>query len=160
MTLIVEDGTGIADANSYSGLDTVRDYAAERGAIVPAGDSELEAMAIRAMDYLDGRGVGLLSLRFPPDGGAICGLTTAAALTRLSRAQAQLCIEQSAGADLAPARMSAFVTEETVGPITTKYSDRFGPISGHPPTMPAVDALLRPFASCAHGGGSFRTVRV
>lgn len=159
MALIVEDGTGVVGANSYADLTYLRDFAVVRGAALSNDDAAVEAQAIRAMDYLEGQGLGLLTVTWPLPYGRLCSLSAEAALVRLAAAQAALCIEQQNGVDLAPARTSDFITEETVGPITTKYSDKFGPTAGLPPAMPAVMVWLRPLL-CGHGAFGLRTVRV
>lgn len=158
MALVVEDGTGVSGADSFADLATIRAYATKRGVTLSADDAVLEPLAYKAMDYLEGKGLGLLSLTFPTETGYVCSLTDADALVRLANAQAQLCIEQHSGVDLAPARTGDFIVEDTVGPITTKYSDKFGPTEGTTPAMPAVAALLRPLA-CGHGFG-VKTIRV
>jgi len=159
MALVVEDGTGVSGADSYADLTTIRAYAAKRGVTLSADDAVLEPLAYKAMDYLEGKGLGLLSLTFPPTTtGYVCGLTLAEALTRLATGQAQLCVEQNAGADLAPARTDAFIIEDTTGPLTTKYSERYGPASGASPSMPAVQGILAPLLrACGHG--LFKTIR-
>ena len=53
MTLIIEDGSQVADANSYVTLPEARGYASARGVALSAVDSELEAIALKAMDYLE-----------------------------------------------------------------------------------------------------------
>lgn len=53
MTLIVEDGSQVEDANSYVTLAEFRSYAAARGVDVPADDGEAEAMLVKAVDYLE-----------------------------------------------------------------------------------------------------------
>lgn len=158
MALVVEDGSGVSGADSFADLATIRAYATKRGVTLSADDAVLEPFAYKAMDYLEGKGLGLLSLTFPTETGYVCSLTDAQALARLANAQAQLCMEQHAGVDLAPTRTENFITEDTVGPITTKYSDKFGPVEGVAPAMPAVAAILRPLR-CGQGFGVV-TVRV
>jgi len=163
MALIVEDGTGVANANSYADLATVRAYALARGVTLSTDDTKLEANVIRTMDYLDTKGLGLLSLSFPLDDDTLCNsVPLAETLARLSRAQGELCVEQHNGVDLAPTRTDAFVTEETVGPITTKYSATNGGGPGTEPDMLNVDSLLKPLiAACGYSGvGLFKTLRV
>lgn len=53
MTLIVEDGTGIDNANSYVTLAEARAYALARGVTLSATDSVVEILVIKAMDYLE-----------------------------------------------------------------------------------------------------------
>src|SRR5690242_3202764 len=56
MTLIIEDGTGVPNANSYVNVADLRAFAAARGISVPSADSEgdaaIEVALINAMDYL------------------------------------------------------------------------------------------------------------
>lgn len=158
MALVVEDGTGVAGADSYADLATLRAYAAKRGVTLSPDDATLEPFAYKAMDYLEGEGVGLLSITWPSETGYVCSMKDDVALLRLANAQAQLCIEQADGVDLSPARTGDFIVEDTVGPITTKFSDKFGPQAGIAPAMPAVTAILRPFRACGHFG--FKTIRV
>lgn len=159
MAIVVEDGTGVSGANAYADLAYIRDYASARGTTLSADDATLEPLVHRAMDYLEGLGLGLLSLTWPSDDGKVCGLTDAQALTRLKNGLAQLAIEQHGGVNLAPSRTEAFITEETVGPLTTKYSDKHGGGPGSAPDMPAVDALLGPLRTCGQPS-TFTTVRV
>lgn len=53
MTIIVEDGSGIADANSYTSLADFRAYADLRKLTIPADDTEAEALLIRAADVMN-----------------------------------------------------------------------------------------------------------
>ena len=53
MALILEDGTGLADANSYAAVAAFRAYWAERGVAITATDAEIEAALIRSTDYID-----------------------------------------------------------------------------------------------------------
>lgn len=61
MAFLVEDGTGLALANSYEGVTEFKAYHAERGnditsdGINPFTDPEIEMALIRASDYLDKR---------------------------------------------------------------------------------------------------------
>lgn len=163
MALIVEDGTGVTDANTYTDLDTVRAYASARGVTLSTDDAALEAQVLRSMDYLDTKELGLLSLSFPLDDDLLCNtVKLTEVLERLQRAQSELCMEQHAGVDLAPTRTDAFVVEETVGPLTTKYSDKHGGGAGSEPDMLTVDSLLRPLiAACGYSGTAlFTTLRV
>lgn len=161
MALTVEDGTGVTNANTYADLATVRAYALSRGVALSADDAALEPLIHKAMDYVDSRGLGLLSVTWPLTDGLLCGtVSSAETLTRLQNALGRLCMEQSAGVDLSPTRTGAFVTEETVGPITTKFSEKLGGGEGSPPDMPAIDAILGPLiAACGYTGGGLLTVR-
>lgn len=53
MALIIEDGTIVANANSYVTLAEARAYALARGVTLSATDSVVEILAIKSMDYLE-----------------------------------------------------------------------------------------------------------
>lgn len=53
MAIVVEDGTIVADANSYVTLAEVRTYAALRGITIPAADEDLEKHLHLAMDWFE-----------------------------------------------------------------------------------------------------------
>lgn len=56
-TLVVEDGTGLANASSYTSAAEIRAYALARGVTLAAddapGDALVDQMAIKAMDYIE-----------------------------------------------------------------------------------------------------------
>lgn len=54
--LIVEDGTGVSDANSYVTIEQVRMYAAMRGIVLPSEDEDLKTKIFDAMDFVEGYG--------------------------------------------------------------------------------------------------------
>lgn len=53
MAFIVEDGTGIIDANAYITTDFLKDYLKERGRTTTKGTSDLQAAIIQATDYIE-----------------------------------------------------------------------------------------------------------
>lgn len=54
MTLVLEDGTGLEDSNTYVEYTDLEDYAEARGiTTLPATQAELEALLVRAMDYIE-----------------------------------------------------------------------------------------------------------
>ncbi|WP_428555998.1 DnaT-like ssDNA-binding protein [Pseudomonas edaphica] len=54
MTLIIEDGTGKPDAESYASAEDLALYAVKFGTIIPAGIREQEALLRRAALAMDG----------------------------------------------------------------------------------------------------------
>jgi len=172
-TIIVEDGTGVADANAYVDAAGARAYAALRGITLPAapesGVDPVEPWLILASDYLESKCYiftqatltqGLSWPRKPRcwDSNPADYLMP----TKVINAQCQLVIEQFNGISLLPTTPGGadgqFVVREKVDVIETTYSEKLGTLST--PTMPAVDALLREYV--VYGGGSARigTVRV
>lgn len=64
-------------------------------------------------------------------------------------AQLRLAIEAAQGVDLLPTVSGPQVVQETVGPITTKYSE---PTLGAGPTFPWLDNLIAPYLLCEQSG--------
>jgi len=54
MTLIIEDGTGKPDAESYASAEDLARYAVKFGTVIPAGVPEQEALRRRAALAMDG----------------------------------------------------------------------------------------------------------
>lgn len=172
ISVVVEDGTGIASANSYVSVEFAREYAANRG-VVLGDDDTVAAFLITATDYLSSfefkfvghRTTEGQSLSWPRTDAyygsgcfrkLVCGPNDIP--TQIKSAQCQAVIAQASGLTLLPnISPTDFVTEETVGPITTKYAD---PISaGIRPVLSAVDIMLQPLLSVSSGRG-LKTVRV
>lgn len=166
MTLIIEDGTVVPNANTYVNVAEVRAFASARGITVPAanpaGDTEIEQALITAMDYLQNtqcyQGSQYdsenQSLEWPRSGVYFDGAlySYAAIPKKLKEAQIRLALEVLAGVVILPNTVASdYVVEETVGPITTKYAN---PTSvGIAPNFPMIDALLLPLlgTNCKHG---------
>lgn len=53
MTLIVENGTNVPNANSYADLTYIRAYALNRGVTLSVVDADVEAMVFKSMDYIE-----------------------------------------------------------------------------------------------------------
>lgn len=168
MTIIVEDGSIVADANSYVTVADARAYAAARGITLSATDSVVESLLINAVDYTESKRAQYQGskvsqdqeLQFPRYNVSIDGfeIPPTTIPKTLKNAQMQLVIESSEGIDLMPTQSGQFVTEETVGPITTKYSDKAG-LDGLEPQMTAVDALLEPLYKQGNSGAFLTTYR-
>lgn len=52
--LIVEDGTGVSNANSYVTIEQARTFAAMRGITLPSEDEKLKTHIFDAMDFVEG----------------------------------------------------------------------------------------------------------
>ena len=53
MALIIEDGSIVPGANSFVTVAECRDYCDTRGLALPTADSEVEALLVNAVDYLN-----------------------------------------------------------------------------------------------------------
>ena len=163
MALIIEDGSGVANADSLTTLAEVRAFAANRGATVSATDATLEAQIRVAHDYLlavegrlaGSRAVGGQALPFPRKGVWLFGdaLPDDSIPVQVKNAIAQLVIEGTTQ-DVMPSTDGRVVTQETVGPISTSYANTGA--AGQTPTLPRVEAMLAPFYI---GGATLRTFR-
>jgi hypothetical protein len=164
MALTIEDGTGVAGADSYVALSDVRTYAANLGYTVPTADANLEVLVRKAAVYLESmrfrylgskiRGSGYL--QWPRSGVYIDQFVVDEDVIpqELKNAQCQLAIELQTTDPTATVTGFA-VRQKTIGPITTIYA--VGDNAGQPtPTMPKVEALLAPLC---RSGGSMSVVR-
>lgn len=168
INIIVEDGSNVAGANSFVTVAEVRLYALERGFTLSTDDDTVAAQLINAKDYLESFAEcykGEMTsdtqpLQWPRWGVCIFGgveFPSDSIPDRLKWAQCEAVIVQFNGFELMPSYTAQdYVTEETVGPITTKYAD---PISvGISPSFPKIDYLLSSLKKS--NAGSLFTVRV
>lgn len=168
VVIIVEDGSGVADANSYASVDTAREYATNRGFTLSDDDDAVAAFLIRGFDYLETKECEYQGERiyaesaFPRVGVEINGVDIPSdEIPKLAvAAQLQLVIAQSNGIDIMPNFVAGdYVTEEKVGPLTTKFADPV--LVGMGPKLGAVDAMLAPlFGQCVSSGFGLTTARV
>lgn len=154
MTLVVEDGTGRADAESYVALAFADDYHARFGnaAWAAADESTREAALRRATQYIDARyafaGAPLTTtqaLAWPRD-------VTQWPVRAVQTATCEAALRAIDGALYTDAG-DAPVTEETVGPITVKYG---ASTNGGQPHLAIIDDMLRPWL----GGVGRATLRI
>lgn len=128
MAIIVEDGTGVAGANSYVTVAEFTAYAASRGFVL-SGVLTAEQLLLRAMDYIEslnylGELVDCDQLLMWPRVGVIyncCHVVPDNTIPELlKRAQMEIAISIDQGIDpLAP--MGRLTSSETVGPISVTY---------------------------------------
>ena len=175
MPLIVEDGSGVEDANSYVDAVYLNSYAGDRGFTLPDDLDVKHELLCLAFDYLEARrgeyqGTKNKISQWPRDDVQIdCVDFDADSIPKeLKDAQCQLVIEINNGVPLYPTPLTnateGFVTEKTVGPLTKKFAatGRGAANPLRPTIMASVEALLLPLlkkGACCSGGG-LRTVRV
>lgn len=168
MAIVVEDGTIVANANSYVTVAETTAYATARGVTLDE-DSVVETQLIRAMDYLEAQGASYKGckvnpaeqvLQWPRKGVEIEGTDYPSNKipNTLKQAQMRLVVELTNGVDIMPTRSGGFVKREKVDVIETEYSEAVG--VGIAPEMTAVDALLQPLYATGLVGMSLSTVRV
>jgi len=167
MTLIVEDGTMPAGANSYASLVTLKAYASLRGIDLGTVDSTIEVWAIKAIDYLESKRndfqgnklTNTQSLQFPRFNVFVDGFDYTSLIPGiLVNAQCQLVMELKNGVDIMPTITDPAIKSEKIGPIQTDYA--VNPGDYFMPELSAVDALLQPLFKNGNAGYTIKTMRV
>lgn len=170
--LVVEDGTGIADADSYSDLTTALAFCADRGIAAWAGlqDSAREvalrngAIAVDTLYTQPGRRLTKMQgLMWPGEYRDRDGDWTLGLPTEVMQAAILLAVESLSGA-LAPSATGPAVKRQRTrieGAIDTE-TEYAGGGQLEARSFPAVDRLLARIGCaplCAQGGGMLRAVR-
>lgn len=147
MALIVEDGTVVANAQSYADAAELVAFAALRGVALPSSEAAQEQLLIKAMDALEefarkwkGEPVSASqALAWPRKNVVLDGMSHAAndIPRELQYAQMQLAVEANSG-DLQPNEQQQQTTKEKVGPIEITYENK-GKVLG-------VSAFAKPMA--------------
>ncbi len=160
ITLIVEDGTGVANANTYADLAYARAFATNTGLVgLPTDDEAAKAALLRAMAYIESRpyqgypSSATQALVWPRKGVLYSGyqLLDNYIPEPIKKAQVVAATLIGNGIELLPTVSGQFVTEETVGPITTKYSDEYLASSTGLTVFSEIDVYLNPFCNIAGG---------
>ncbi|MBY0430329.1 MAG: hypothetical protein K2Q10_03955 [Rhodospirillales bacterium] len=152
--LIVEDGSGLGDANAYLAVAEADSYHALRGnaAWAAAEDAAKEAAIVRATDTLDWS----YGWRGAPAGGALSWPRTGAAddtgralvgvPEAVRRACAELALRALSGELRPDLPRGGRITHESAGPISVSYAAE----APAETVRPAVEALLRPLLRCGN----------
>lgn len=160
MALIVEDGSNVADSNTYVSEGDLNEYLQDRGLELPQG-IQASALIIRAMDYVERydflgeRSNDNQSLSFPRRGVFSDGIELSDKVipSKIKKAVCQLAYEASSQ-DLLPSSDGKMVVRERVeGAVDVSYSPNQ---SSNVPSFPLVDSLLSEYIS----SGSFGRIRV
>lgn len=169
INIVVEDGTGKDNANSYVSVSEFIDYAAQTGVDLEDDDSTA-ILLIKAMRYLEtktfkGKRTTLLqALNWPrKDAYIYCEepeilFADNSIPANIKKAEMELALLVESGVDLMPTiTASDLVVREVIGPITTEYANPGEYGLSYAPQLPLIDSLL----SCMiqKSGGQFRTVR-
>ena len=148
--IIVEDGSIVADANSYNTVAELDAFAALRGITLPPTTAEKEVLLIQGTDYTEtfwNRFQGSLVsevqvLQFPRNSVFVNDFRVAATTIpqTLKNAQLQAAIE-SISTTLSP-NTGQNIKKEKVDVIEVTYQDGTGSL--YAPTFPSVDKYLKP----------------
>lgn len=147
-TLIVEDGTGVANANTYADESYLATYASDRGYAIPGSVQLQQQYLLQAMDYLfyfTDKWVGTKtddanSLDWPRQDGFknSVEIPSDSIPAELLNAQCQLVVELEKGTLLFPAPLQSttegLVIQKTVDVMTKKFTfNGLGVASSHRP---------------------------
>lgn len=168
ITLTVEDGSVVTNANTYNSLAELRAYATQRNIVLSDDDDIVSGFGILAMDYLEmqsylGERVSAAqTLAFPRKGiviDYIAGVKNEYADDEipaiLKLAQCRLVVDLTKGVDLQPSYgVVDRIKRKKVGPLEKEFFDTPGVM----PILSAVDALLAPLLLPSSFG--LRTLRV
>ncbi len=153
ITITVETGAVVVNANSYASLAEVRAFCVDRGLTLPVGDETVKAAMLLAMDYIESfndqfKGVKTAlanPLSFPRNRMKIDGYVVGSAVVpiMLKNAQCRASFEITNSIDLQPIIEGIALQEDTVGPITTKYQDFLQTVDGKR-IVESVDSFIRP----------------
>jgi hypothetical protein len=163
MALVIEDGTGVANANSYITVAEAREFADLRSLFLPVSDADVETLIVKAFDYLESleyKGEPAnppQAAEFPRRNLYIQGIlfSESSIPFKLKQAQCQLTVEANS-TDLQPTGDGREVIKEKVDVIEVEYAEKG--ISVARPTFTAVNGFLKGLLRT--GGGRLKSVRV
>ena len=157
MALIIEDGTIVANANSYVTVAELDAFAALRGVTLPTLEADKEVLLISGTDYTETFWDRYQSntvdqtqvLQFPRLNVWVNGFSVPSNSIpqTLKNAQMQAAIESISGS-LTP-NTGKNIKKEKVDVIEVEYQDGTGSL--YAPTFPNVDKYLKPLLQL--GGG-------
>ena len=164
MALVVEDGTGLANATSFVSRAEYIAFAAARGVTIPDEDAT-DVQLVKAMDYLATRcyrgdpvkgDQGVFFPRRAENFDGTLAFPDTEVPAGIKRGQMFAAMAVRDGVNLSPVSAGgAAVKREKIGPIETEYDTA---MTYDAPSLPAVDAAISAY-ECGQGG-KFRTVRV
>jgi hypothetical protein len=165
MALVIEDGSNVANANSYDTAVNIRAYNAARGRTISAVDATVEQQALLAMDYLKSlepqmqgyRTFGQLQeLAWPRENVILYNeyLANDVVPQEFLDAEAELVWFITQGVSLFPTVTGQPLKRKKIGPLEKEY------FSGSivQPYLPSIDAMLALFLNGS--GGGLRTLRI
>ena len=170
MALIIEDGTGVAGANSYITIANIRIYATARGVTLDADDAIVETQVFQAMDYLEAQRSRYQGdktdatnpLQWPRCGVYIdcVAIDDDVIPQELIDAESQLVMDIEGGLILYANTNAGEqqVIKEKVDVLETTYSEARSTSSSA--NIPSVDRLLEVLYSACGAGGYLKNVRV
>ena len=154
MTVIIEDGSVVANANSYTTVVELQAFADLRGDTLPTDNAELEALLINSTIYLESfrtkyQGSMISAeqvLQWPRADVVINGFPNASDVipSQLKSAQMQAAIESLTTDLFGAVTTGASIKKEKVDVILVEYFEGSGTSTT---TFPEVEIYLKPLLS-------------
>lgn len=152
MALVIEDGTGLSNSESYVDVTEFQAYADKRGLSIPSDNAACEVLLIKAMDYLDAKEHQLQgarvsaaqSLSYPREGLKLFGFYVEdnAIPELIKKAQMELAF-QAQSQELAVTNSGQELLEQEVpGVIMQKFSETGN--KNKQPVFEKVEQYLKP----------------
>lgn len=168
MALVVEDGTGKSDADSYVSLESARQLAAKYGLTLPDDDTEAEVALRNGVVYIGlheaamcGRRVSATqALSFPRSGINLYGFPVAPTTIPAQLVQAQIiaAVEYGKGTVVRGSSDGRNIASEQVtGAVNVSYFNNGA--DGSTVKITAADDALRSLLCGSNNGSSFRVYR-
>lgn len=166
IVITVEDGSIVANANSYVSLEEARAYAAQRAVDLPADDDALSALLVTACDYIGAfepqfqglrTSAATQSLAWPRKCVSLFGepLADNVIPSQLKTAQIAAIVAASTGLELFPTQSDAAIKQETVGPLTTIYDTT----TWNPDQLPSISTVNSALLPLLRSTSKYRTIR-
>jgi len=175
MALVVEDGTGKPDAESYVSVTDADAYLAKRGiaGTWAATSGAKEIALIQATDYMEqmyrsawsgSRVRSTQTLSWPRTGVYVDGFSVPATLvpTEVKVACVQLAqraVTETLLPDIANSSAGGDIVEQSIGELSVRYSEGTTSSLGRPQYQ-AIERTLSPFFSNSIPGSGFKVVEV
>lgn len=162
--LIVEDGSGKSDADSYVSLDDARAMASKFGWALPDDDTEAESALRNGASYIDlqepflcgSRVSAEQELSYPRMGVSVNGfpVSSDSIPKQVIKAQIAAAVEYGKGTDVRASSDGRITThEEVVGAVVVEYANNGA--TGATVTITAAMDALRPLI-CGGGNNGFQ----
>lgn len=152
VTLIVEDGNIVANANSYVDLVFAKQYASDMGLTLPTTDDAIASGLLNANRFIEGlesrfqghRVSAAQALAWPRAGVMIGGnlFPQNAIPGVLKNAQVIAASMINNGVDFFATQSGQFITKEKVDVIETEYSAEFLATADGKPYYTAIESML------------------
>jgi len=161
VTLIIEDGTGVVDANTYILLADARTLAEQYGWALPADDNDANISLVNGYNYLNTLENGMCGTRsyedqtgaFPRDNCSCGNFAIASDVIKpeVKQAQVRAAVTFGAGTDVNPDNDGKNVASETVtGAVAVSYFNN-GKTGDSVKITEAIQFLERCYLTNANG---------